>query len=207
MVGNFLFHKSTVLTFAHRDEDAVQLGSFVQDKVWGEREDAGRKRPDSESLLLEKIYQDLAALHGRTPDWYKAETLDYYAYAWHSNQDTMGAFAYFGPGEFSTLYPSITVPAAHGHFHFGGTAASIKHSWVAGALDSAWRCIHEILVKETSTKCDEFLNKYKGESHGVETISNTLELEVFEVAFAKMLDEKEVRRENDDTKAVDIRIA
>lgn len=188
-----------------RDEDSIQLGSFIQDKVWGKRQDSARKRPDSETVLLEQIYQDLAALHGQTPEFYKAETLDYYAYAWQNNPNTMGAFTYFGPGDFSTLYPSITVPAAHGHFHFAGAAASIKHSWVAGALDSAWRCVHEILVKENSSSCTEFLKKYVGESHGIESNSKILELEILKAVFAEALDEKQTRRKENDLKEVPVR--
>ncbi|KAG6829741.1 hypothetical protein H0H87_010373, partial [Tephrocybe sp. NHM501043] len=151
------------------EDDPRSPGSYIQDKVWGERQDPARASPGSETILLEQVYQDLAALHGQTPDWYKAQTVAYYAYAWHSNPYTMGAFAYFGPGDFSTLYPSVTTSAAHGKFHFAGTAASLKHSWIAGALDSAWRCVDEILVNENSPLHSNFLKKYEAESHGCES--------------------------------------
>lgn len=111
-------------------------------------------------FLLKQIYQDLAALHGQTPEWYEGETLDYYAFDWYHNQYTMGAYVYPAPEQFSTLYPSIVKPAAHGHFHIGGEAASKKQTWVAGALESAWRSVHEILVQEQSPRLAEFRRRW-----------------------------------------------
>jgi hypothetical protein len=109
---------------------------------------------------MEQIYQDLAALHGQTPEWYESEMLDYYAFDWSHNGYTMGAYVYPGPGQFSALYPSIIKPAARGHLHIGGEAASKRQTWVAGALDSAWRCVYEILVQERSPKLADFLERY-----------------------------------------------
>lgn len=115
---------------------------------------------------MEQIYQDLAALHGQTPEWYEAETLDYYAFDWYHNQYTMGAYVYPGPGQFSTLHPSIIKPAAGGRFHIGGEAASKRQTWVAGALNSAWRCVYEILVQEQSPKIADFLERYGENENG-----------------------------------------
>jgi hypothetical protein len=148
----------------HRDQDASRLGSLINSKDWDSRE---QRHPelklsagDSERFLLEQIYEDLAALHGQTPEWYESETLDYYAFDWSHNGYTMGAYVYPGPGHFSALYPSIVKPAARGRFHIGGEAASKRQTWVAGALDSAWRCVYEILVQERSPKLADFLERY-----------------------------------------------
>ena len=73
----------------------------------------------------------------------------------------MGGYAFYGPGQFSNLYLEITKPAADGYLHFGGEAASSHHAWVAGALDSAWRCVWEILAKDgTPQQKAEFGRKY-----------------------------------------------
>ena len=179
-----------------RTQDAFRFGSLVQSKDWGEHEDPKRERPDSEVFLLEQVYNDLAAIHGQTPEWYKRETLDFFAYDWYDNQYTMGAFAQFGPGQFSNLYPSITIPAARGNLHFGGEAASTHHAWISGALDSAYRCVHEILTKEKTPKLKKFLKKYgeskisKGGAYDGEKIA---ELQVLRGIYAKELEEEEVK--------------
>lgn len=41
---------------------------------------------------------------------------------------SVGAFAFFGPGEFSSIYKSLTRPAANGHIHFAGEALSVRHA-------------------------------------------------------------------------------
>ena len=40
----------------------------------------------------------------------------------------------------------MTVPAANGRLHFAGEALSVRHAWIEGALDSAWRAIYAILL-------------------------------------------------------------
>jgi hypothetical protein len=102
-------------------------------------------RPPSEEVLLEQIYDNLAAMHGVTVEHLRRETLDYHAFDWYHNQHTMGAFAAFAPGQFSTFFPDIVQPAGGGRFHFAGEVASPQHAWVAGALDSAKRAVAEIL--------------------------------------------------------------
>jgi hypothetical protein len=66
------------------------------------------------SSRTSRSYQDLAVLH--TPNKSKPEeveafkkmlirdTLDFHAFDWYHNPFTMGAFAQFAPGQFSTLY-------------------------------------------------------------------------------------------------------
>ena len=39
----------------------------------------------------------------------------------------LGAFALFGPGQFSNLYPEVTKPVG-GLLHFAGEAASVHHA-------------------------------------------------------------------------------
>ena len=109
----------------------------------------------SEDILLNQIYQDLAILHApdnTNPESVEKfrkmlikETLDFHGFDWYHNQFTIGAFAQFAPGQFSTLYADILQPAGrYGNFHFAGELASHHHAWVAGALDSAIRVVNHI---------------------------------------------------------------
>jgi len=59
---------------------------------------------------------------------------------------SQGAFAFFGPGKFGNIYTSLNSPAASGLLHFAGEAISVRHAWVEGALDSAWRAVAEMLI-------------------------------------------------------------
>lgn len=87
--------------------------------------------------------------------------VDYFAYDWYHNPFTVGAYASYGPGDFKNLYPSISKPASDGYLHFGGEVASYHHGWVSGALDSAWRCVYEILSKDgTDAQKQLFEEKY-----------------------------------------------
>ncbi|KDR71806.1 hypothetical protein GALMADRAFT_143590 [Galerina marginata CBS 339.88] len=150
------------------NQDAFRFGALVDPKDWGGNHevDSASLHPErscsaSEEFLLNQIYDDLAEIHGQSAGWYREQTLDYYAYDWYHNRYTMGGYAFFGPGQFSDLYLEITKPAADGYLHFGGEAASCHHAWVAGALDSAWRCVWEILAKDgTQEQKQEFQTKY-----------------------------------------------
>ena len=72
----------------------------------------------------------------------------------------LGAFAFYGPGSFSTLYESMISPAAQGHLHFAGEAVSTRHAWVVGALNSAWRAVDAILYKSWPEKLPDFHRKW-----------------------------------------------
>ena len=40
----------------------------------------------------------------------------------------IGAFAFFGPGQFGDLYTALSRPAADNKLHFAGDALSIRHA-------------------------------------------------------------------------------
>jgi len=50
--------------------------------------------------------------------------------------------------------------AAKGRLHFAGEALSVRHAWVVGALDSAWRAVHEYLLLTNADVVT--LNKFFG---------------------------------------------
>ncbi|KAH9483491.1 Putative bifunctional amine oxidase [Psilocybe cubensis] len=135
------------------DQDAARFGSLIKNtESRTEHPTPGRTPTKFEQVLLDQIYEDLTILHA--PDKQKRaefkkklidDTLDFHAFDWYHNPYTMGAFAQFTPGQFSTLYADILQPAGrHGNFHFAGELASHHHAWVAGAIDSANRAVGHI---------------------------------------------------------------
>jgi len=141
-------------------QDASRFGALIQNPDWSMQLDPDRERPPSEQVLLDQIYQDLALLHGVTVEWLRDETLDYHAFNWYQNPYTMGAFAFFTPGQFSTFFSDIVQPASYGRFHFAGEVASAHHAWVAGALDSAVRVVDNILRWDFPLWLPRFTEEY-----------------------------------------------
>ncbi|ETW75055.1 hypothetical protein HETIRDRAFT_456507 [Heterobasidion irregulare TC 32-1] len=116
--------------------DATMIVSYT----WAQ--DVSRFSPfsgnrDSEKAPLDVISRDLADMHG-TKDHNDLRNL----------VSDHGAFAHFGPGQFSQLYPQVTKPAANGKLHFAGEATSVYHGWVVSALNSAARAIYELAYCE-----------------------------------------------------------
>jgi monoamine oxidase len=155
-----LYMHNAELAISHRHQDASRFGALIQNPDWSKQLDPDRERPRSEQVLLDQIYEDLAALHGVTSNWLRKESLDYHAFDWYHNPYTMGAFAHFAPGQFSTFFADIVQPAAYGRFHFAGEVASAYHAWVAGALDSAVRVVDEILFWDFPIFLPKFNTEY-----------------------------------------------
>lgn len=53
-----------------------------------------------------------------------------------------GAFAYFGPSQFSNMWQEILKPQSFGQLYLIGEAASAHHAWVVGALESVVRAVY-----------------------------------------------------------------
>ncbi|KAI2464211.1 FAD/NAD(P)-binding domain-containing protein [Annulohypoxylon bovei var. microspora] len=151
------------------DKPAVLLASYT----WAQ--DANRMgslvNTTDEEELVELILRDLARLHARhmTYDRIKRSfTGTYNAYSWSHDPATAGAFALFGPGQFSNLYPYLSRPAADSKFHFVGEAASAHHAWVVGALDSAYAAVYRFLYRFELWDAIEILEKKWGEVEELE---------------------------------------
>ncbi|KAI0697874.1 hypothetical protein BC835DRAFT_1305033 [Cytidiella melzeri] len=131
--------KSNVLIASYCwTQDAERLGAMMH----------GDGKADPE--LIELVFRDLADLHNVSVEYLKGlyQPGDYFAWNWTHDPLTMGAFAYFGPGQFRTLYPHMIAPAGHQKLFFAGEALSSCHAtgrWVAGALDSSWRAVEQFL--------------------------------------------------------------
>ncbi|KAI0894616.1 FAD/NAD(P)-binding domain-containing protein [Annulohypoxylon nitens] len=134
-----------------KDKPAVLLASYT----WSQ--DANRMgslvdqhQPPNEDELVELILQNLARLHGRFMKYEQIKELFtgvYHAYSWSHDPTTAGAFALFGPGQFSNLYPYLIRPAADSKFHIVGEAASAHHAWIVGSLESAYTAVYQFLKR------------------------------------------------------------
>ncbi|PPR01358.1 hypothetical protein CVT24_006312 [Panaeolus cyanescens] len=172
-------------------QDALRVGSLIKNPDWSQQLNPKRNHPPSEELMLQRIYQDLSTLHNVPIQQLKDDTLDYHAFNWYANPYTMGAFALFGPGQFSTIYKSVIQPTARGRFHFAGEAASVHHAWIAGALDSATRVVNEILQLDFP----EHLPKFQ-EEHGISVAfsdEQQAKKQFTKGMFAMELEEAEIR--------------
>ncbi|RYP37646.1 hypothetical protein DL767_002819 [Monosporascus sp. MG133] len=88
----------------------------------------------------------------------------------------MGAFAAFGPTEFSTLYPYFTRPAGGGLLHFAGEVTSTHHTWIVGALENGYRAVSAFFQRFGIWEAKRKLRKEFGPPPGeVETEDNGTE--------------------------------
>lgn len=118
-------------------QDASRLGAMVTSDS-----------PIGEEQLKAVALHNLALLHAREPHDYQ-NVLDmlteqyetHHAYDWYKDQNMAGAFAYFGPGQFSNMWQEIIKPNAFGQLYMIGEAASAHHGWIVGALESVVRAV------------------------------------------------------------------
>ncbi|KAF7378472.1 Amine oxidase [Mycena sanguinolenta] len=118
-------------------QDALRIGAYVK----------GHESA-SEQVLLEHIKRDLADMHD-IKDMSVLDHVDHKIVNWYGDEYSGGAFALFGPGQFSSMYCQVTQPIL-GMFHFAGEATSVHHAWVVGSLNSAYRSVLEILIHENN---------------------------------------------------------
>jgi monoamine oxidase len=126
-------------------QDASRLGSFLNPH---NNDTQAPYQPENVDVLVDLTLRDLAQLNGVSYAFLKDQFLEYHAYDWYGSAYSDGAFAIFGPGEFSSLMPALMTPAAEGHMHFAGEALSSGHAWIIGAVNSAWRTVFEVLNTE-----------------------------------------------------------
>lgn len=129
-------------------QDALRLGGYANAHNPTTQAPA---IPLGEDHLVNMTLADLASLHGVTFDFLYSQLEAHHVQDWYQSEYSLGAFAFFGPGQFSTNLPYLLIPAWQGHMHFGGEALSSGHGWIIGALNSAWRNVMEILDTEGLT--------------------------------------------------------
>lgn len=127
---------STVLIASYCwTNDAERLGALIN-----------TGKAEYEEQLKELVLRNLADVHKMDYATLSEQFVDMHAWDWSDDPLAMGAFAFFGPGDFQNLYTALTAPNHNKRFHFAGEAISTRHAWVVGALDSAWRAVYEYLL-------------------------------------------------------------
>ncbi|EKM58811.1 uncharacterized protein PHACADRAFT_205061 [Phanerochaete carnosa HHB-10118-sp] len=117
----------------------------------------------SEDRMRRRLLDDLAEVHRFNANGRKFledQVESIYPYSWNNDPNTMGSYAFFGPGDFSDLYPHLTRPAAKGRLHFAGEVASARHAWVVGALEASKLAVHRIISSSYPEKLEEFEKKW-----------------------------------------------
>ncbi|KAF5664690.1 l-amino acid oxidase [Fusarium heterosporum] len=159
-------------------QDATRIGSLIGTEE-GEKE------------LVDVLLKNLARMHQKGSTYeeiYKtikqAYTGQYHVYSWSHDPYTSGAFALFGGGQFSELYPLLSLPAADGKFHMVGEASSVHHAWVVGSLDSAVAAVHKFLRRYYTV---DIMNKLRSEWKDPEEIEPGIHGTVhLQIAFDEM---------------------
>jgi monoamine oxidase len=127
-------NKPTVLIASYTwHQDAARMGSLI---------DNSAKPSDSEALRL--VLQNLATMFkSRDPkidfEFLMEQVGEYYGYSWANDPYSSGAFALFGPGQFTNLYPALFSPlkGSDNNIYIIGEHASAHHAWLSGAFYSA----------------------------------------------------------------------
>jgi len=94
-----------------------------------------QERVTSVLLHLSRVHPQL-----REPDIVRESA----SWSWDNHPYSGGAFAWFMPGQHSSLHRHIIAPA--GRIYFAGEHASLTHTWMQGALESGLRAVREMLV-------------------------------------------------------------
>jgi monoamine oxidase len=124
---------------------------MIASYVWGQdssRLGAHLRTPEGRAILLDLTLRDLAAMNNVTFEFLQSQYVDHHAWDWYRSEWSVGAFAIFGPGQYSDIMPALMIPAQNGHLHFGGEALSSGHAWIIGAVNSAYRTVLEVLKAE-----------------------------------------------------------
>ncbi|EXK37021.1 hypothetical protein FOXG_09099 [Fusarium oxysporum f. sp. lycopersici 4287] len=120
-------------------QDAQRIGSLISPET-----------PKNEEQLLSVLLHDLALLHSKQSDYtydqllalLKDQYQDHHAYDWYRDENMSGAFAYFGPSQFSNMWSEIIKPNAYGQLYLIGEASSSHHAWIVGTLESVIRAVY-----------------------------------------------------------------
>lgn len=120
---------------------SARLSVFLASYTWGQQaRRLGMLEPAQrgETVLthLQKVHPQLAQpeMVKRTVSW-----------SWDRHPWSSGAFAWFNPGQHTALHRHLLEP--EGRIHFAGEHASLSHTWMQGALESALRVVKEVLAR------------------------------------------------------------
>jgi len=114
---------------------------FLASYNWGQPARRWASLPHSERSQvalrhLARVHPQLArtGLVSRTASW-----------SWDNHPWSGGAFAWFLPGQHSALHRHVIAP--EGRIYFAGEHASLTHTWMQGALESALVAVRDMLSR------------------------------------------------------------
>jgi hypothetical protein len=98
-----------------------------------------------QDVLKDLVLSNLAAVHGIPKEDLEGLCEGMFVHDWYKDEFAQGAFALYGPGQFSSLFAAVVQPEVYQRLHFAGEATSVHHAWIVGSLNSAYRTVWEIL--------------------------------------------------------------
>ncbi|KAH6887008.1 hypothetical protein B0T10DRAFT_407209 [Thelonectria olida] len=136
-------------------QDAQRLGSLISPNT-----------PEDEEQLKSVLLHNIALMHANKDTKTYEELMElledqyqtHHAWDWYRDQNMSGAFAYFGPGQFSNMWQEIIKPNAFGQLYLVGEVASSHHAWIVGALESVIRAVYVMFegLKSNDKKCEAY---------------------------------------------------
>lgn len=117
---------------------AYLLGSYC----W--QDDADKFSHLDQQQMFDTCLRHVVALHGEVA---REQYLGHGASViWNQEPLAGGGFEFFAAGQF--LEKFVVAREPQGRFHFAGEHLDMVHYWIAGAYDSAFRTVWEVLIKE-----------------------------------------------------------
>ncbi|MCC2667642.1 MAG: hypothetical protein K0Q72_113 [Armatimonadetes bacterium] len=113
---------------------------FLASYTWGQAARRLGDLPHAERARL--VLENLARVHPQLSD--KALIRRTASWSWDEHRWSGGAFAWFLPGQHTGLHADIIKP--EGRIHFAGEHASLTHTWMQGALESAVSAVTAMLA-------------------------------------------------------------
>lgn len=139
-------HEAVLLASYTWSQDATRMGALIPDYPEG-------IKPSRDDPVLQLVLENLVKLWSIKPGGPSLEDLNkwyvtHHAYAWSHDPNTAGAFALFGPGQFTNMYPQFQTGACDNKLWMVGECVSAHHAWIVGALDSASTALYSWLAAE-----------------------------------------------------------
>jgi monoamine oxidase len=108
------------------------------------QDDADKFSHLTQEQMFEACLEHVVTLHGEVA---REEYLGHGAsVVWNQDPFSGGGFEFFAAGQFLQKFLDAREP--EGRFHFAGEHLDMVHYWIAGAYDSAFRTVWEILILE-----------------------------------------------------------
>lgn len=124
-----------------RDPDVSRApGVLLASYTWGQ---AARHMA---ALPLDECRRVVIDAVGRVhPQLREPEMIDtLVSWSWDEHRWSQGAFAWFLPGQWTDLHADVIRP--EGRIWFAGEHASLTHTWMEGAIESAQRVVAEVVA-------------------------------------------------------------